>query len=293
MKQKSTTSNPIYKFWDRMPLILKAIVSGFFVSSVGVAVWEALLTGWLSPVIILPMIPALWIFWKFYSGDWGSKSRAAIKKENFRLTRLQPSVWKWGIAGALLFVIIVQSSFVITFRLFDFPAARFTADYKQLDTIPLASAFIIIVMSSVVAAIVEETGFRGYMQQPLERKYGPVTAILITSVIFTAIHLSHTWARQIAPQIFFASMLLGILAYKTNSLIPGIIGHAILDIFDYSFWWTDLLGGFSKQTIFNTGIDLHFTVWTFIFLLALFAFVRVMGNFRSGKHFNLAYPPAG
>jgi membrane protease YdiL (CAAX protease family) len=293
MKQKTTTSNLAYKFWDRMPLILKAILAGFFVSSVGVAVWGALLAGWLSPVVILPMIPALWVFWKFYSGDWGSKSRAVIKKENFRLTRLQPSVWKWGMAGALLFVIIVQSSFVITFRLFDFPAARFTADYKQLDTIPLASAFMIIVMSSVVAAIVEETGFRGYMQQPLERKYGPVTAIVITSVIFTAIHLSHTWARQIAPQIFFASTLLGVLAYKTNSLIPGIIGHAILDVFDYSFWWTDLLGGFTKQTIFKTGIDLHFLVWTFIFLLALFAFVRVMGNLTSGKHFNLACPTPG
>jgi len=273
-----------------MPLILKAILAGFFVSSVGVAVWSALLAGWLSPMVILPMIPVLWIFWKFYSGDWGSQSRAVIKKENFRLTRLRPAVWKRGIAGALLFVIIVQSSFVLTFRLFDFPAAQFTADYKQLDTIPLSSAFMIIVMSSVVAAIVEETGFRGYMQRPLERKYGPVAAIVITSIVFTAIHLSHTWARQIAPQIFFASTLLGILAYKTNSLIPGIIGHAILDIFDYSFWWTDLFGGFTKQTIFKTGVDLHFTVWISIFLLALFAFVKVMGNLRSVKAFDLAFP---
>jgi len=286
MKQ-TTTSSAVYRLWDRVPSMLKAIVAGFFVSSVGVAVWSALLAGWLSPVVILPMIPALWIFWKFYSGDWGSGSRALIKKENFRLTRLQPSGWKWGIAGALLFVVIVQSSFVITFRLFDFPAAGFIADYKQLDTISLPSAFMIIVMSSVVAAIVEETGFRGYMQQPLERKYGPVAAIVITSIIFTAIHLSHTWARQIAPQIFFASTLLGILAYKTNSLIPGIIGHAILDVCDYSFWWTDLFGGFTKQTIFKTGIDLHFAAWTLIFLLALLLFVKVMRNLRGNKHVDL------
>ncbi|HEX4849395.1 MAG TPA: CPBP family intramembrane glutamic endopeptidase, partial [Puia sp.] len=88
------------------------------------------------------------------------------------------------------------------------------------------------------------------------------------------VHLSHTWAAPILPHIFFASVLLGILAYKSGSLIPGIIGHSILDIFDYSIWWSDITGGFQKQTIFKTGIDLHFVVWCMLLLLALFIFFR-------------------
>jgi membrane protease YdiL (CAAX protease family) len=257
-------------------LIVKATLAGFFVSSVGVSIWTAFLTVSLSPLVILPMIVVLWFYWKFFSGEWGSKSRSVLKKENFRLTRLSPFVWKWGMVAALLFVVIVQASFVITFRLADFPKDKFIADYKQLDQIPLISAFLIIVMSSIVAAIVEETGFRGYMQQPLEKRYGPVIAILFTSLVFTAIHLSHTWAREIPFQIFFASVLLGIIAYKTNSLITGIIGHAILDVFDYSIWWTNLFGGFSKQTIFKTGIDLHFMMWILVFALACLGFFRVI-----------------
>jgi membrane protease YdiL (CAAX protease family) len=141
---------------------------------------------------------------------------------------------------------------------------------------PLWVAFTVLIMSSIVAGICEETGFRGYMQAPLEKKYGPSRAIIITSVIFMLIHLSHSWASPILPHIFFASVLLGILAYKTGSLIPGIIGHSILDIFDYSVWWSNITGGFHMQTIFKTGIDLHFIVWDIVFILGLFVFFRLM-----------------
>jgi hypothetical protein len=51
--------------------------------------------------------------------------------------------------------------------------------------------------------------------------------------------------------------LLGILANKTGSPIPGIIGPSILDIFDYSVWWSDIAGVFHRQTVLVTGMDGH------------------------------------
>ncbi len=266
-----------------MPLVVRAVLSGCLVSSVGIFTWGILFSSFLVPWVIFPMIVVLWVFWRIFSGNWGSKRSAEIRKEHFRLTRLKPAVWKWGLAGAILFVVIVQTSFVITFRMITFPAARFTADYKALDNFSAWAAWAILIMSSIVAGICEETGFRGYMQVPLEKKYGPVVAITLTSLIFTLIHLSRTWALPILPHIFFASVLLGILAYKCGSLIPGIIGHSILDVFDYSIWWTDLTGGFTRQTIFKTGVDLHFIVWVLIFLLALFGFLRVMRRLNNDQ----------
>jgi hypothetical protein len=141
---------------------------------------------------------------------------------------------------------------------------------------PVWAAWVVLTAGSIIAGICEETGFRGYMQAPLEKKYGPFTAILITSVMFTLVHISHSWALPILPHIFFASILLGILAWKTNSIIPGIIGHSILDIFDYSIWWSDITGGFREQTIFRTGVDLSFVIWCLVFILALFVFFRIM-----------------
>ncbi len=281
MKQ-NTISNHIATAWSRLPLILRAILSGFTVSSAGIALWSIMLSGIAAPWSILPMIIALWAYFKFFSGSWGSKKDKEARKNNFRSINLSPWVWKWGISAAILFVIIVQASFVITFRIIDFPSAKFTADYKVLDSMPLWVAWPVLVMGSIVAGICEETGFRGYMQAPIEKKYGPSAGIIITSIIFMLIHLSHSWASPILPHIFFASVLLGILAYKTGSLIPGIIGHSILDIFDYSVWWSDITGGFHKLTIFRTGLDIHFIVWSVIFIFAIFAFFWSMGRLNKG-----------
>jgi membrane protease YdiL (CAAX protease family) len=282
MKQ-FTISGSMFRMWNSLPLLIRSVLSGCLVSSVGIFTWGILFSSFLTPWVIFPMIVILWVFWKFFSGNWGSKRSAEVRREYFRLTRLKPAVWKWGLAAAILFVVIVQASFVITFRIITFPAARFTADYKVLDNFPVWAAWVILIMSSIVAGICEETGFRGYMQVPVEKKHGPMVAITLTSLIFTLIHLGHTWALPILPHIFFASVLLGILSYKSGSLIPGIIGHSILDVFDYSVWWTDLTGGFTRQTIFKTGVDLHFIVWTLIFSLALFGFFRIMGRLNSDK----------
>jgi membrane protease YdiL (CAAX protease family) len=282
MKQNSF-SNQILLVWNRKPLIVRAVLNGLLVSSAGIAFWSLMLAGLPVPWPILPMIPALWVYLKFFGGSWGSIINRESRKTRFRAIKLPSSVWKWGITGAVFFVIVVQASFVITFRIIDFPSEKFTADYKTLDNMPLWVAWAVLIMSSVVAGICEETGFRGYMQVPIEKRYGPAAGIVISSVIFTLIHLSHSWASPILPNIFFASVLLGILAYKTGSLIPGIIGHSILDIFDYSVWWSDISGGFHRQTIFVTGIDIHFVVWTLVFMLAVFMFFRSMNRLTKWK----------
>ena len=275
MKQNAISNQP-NATTSHGTFLLRTVLIGAAVSTIGIALWSILLFTVPAPWSVLPMIIFLWAYLKFFSGAWSGKKTGERMRARFRSTRLEPSVWKWSMGAAILFVIIVQSSFVITFRLIDFPSGKFTADYKMLDSMPVWVAWTMLVAGSIVAGICEETGFRGYMQAPLEMRHRPFVAILIVSVMFTLIHISHTWALPILPHIFFASVLLGILAYRTGSIIPGIIGHSILDIFDYSIWWTNITGGFHKQTIFKTGVDLPFVVWYLVFMLALFIFFRIM-----------------
>jgi membrane protease YdiL (CAAX protease family) len=273
--EKAIHSNVFGRIWKSIPLMVRAIMVGSVVSAAGVGVWGALLGGLKAVWVIVPTIVYLWVYWKFFSGAWGRRG-ADVRKENCRSTRLKPYVLKKGLLLAALFVVIVQSSFVVTYRLFEFPAARFTADYKIIDSFPVWQGWLILIMGSIVAGICEEVGFRGYMQAPMEKKYGVATAVVVTSLIFTCTHLSHTWALPILPHIFFASVLLGLIAYRTQSLIPGIIGHSILDIFDYSVWWTDITGGFTKRPIAVTGMDGHFIFWVLVFAGSLWAFFRVI-----------------
>jgi membrane protease YdiL (CAAX protease family) len=271
------------KDMKQINVVLRAVVIGFLVSSAGIAIWSLFLLKIEAPWSAIPMIAALWLYLKWFSGNWAPKSGQAFRRKAFRANHLSTTDWLGSMAAALLFVVIVQSGFVITFRIFEFPAERFTADYKMLDAMPKATGWIIIVMSSVVAGICEETGFRGYMQVPLEKKFGPLVGIAITSLVFMLIHLTHSWAAPIIPHIFLASVLLGILAYRSGSLIPGIVGHSILDIFDYGIWWTNIAGGFAKKTIFSTGIDVHFIVFCLVFGLALFGFFRTVSKLKSGS----------
>ena len=115
------------------------------------------------------------------------------------------------------------------------------------------------------------------MQVPIEKRYGPFLGIMITSIFFFLLHLDKTWAPLIIIHILFASALLGILAYFSGSLIPGIIGHTIMDIFNFSYWWSNLAGNFGKKTVFETGIDIHFIVWCLIFFIAIsFFFIEII-----------------
>ena len=135
-------------------------------------------------------------------------------------------------------------------------------------------------MISAVAGICEEVGFRGYMQVPLEKRYGPLVAISIVSVVFVLVHLHQAWSGPVLFQIFFLSVLFGSIAFYSGSLIPGIVAHIVMDICNFSFWWTKLGSQFDKKTIGETGIDNHFVLWSVIFTLSLISFIFILSRLK-------------
>jgi membrane protease YdiL (CAAX protease family) len=87
------------------------------------------------------------------------------------------------------------------------------------------------VMSPIVAGVIEECAFRGYMQRALER-VDPRNAIWITSLVFVVSHFTHGLGTVIVlgPGIFAASMLYGHLARRTGTIVPGIFIHVVGDM---------------------------------------------------------------
>ena len=262
-RQTRPSDFAMIRLWQHIPLVIRAIVSGIFVSTIGVYAWLAI--GTLIPGLwaIVVMGGVLWLYWKYFSGSWWPQSTAEARRNGFRAVKMPAAVWKWSLVAAMLIVVVWQSGMVLTFRIIEFPAEAFTAGYN-LEAIPLWLAWLMIIMSSLVAGICEETGYRGYMQVPLEERYSPGVAITIVSIMFLVIHLQQVWAPPVLFHLFALSVLLGILAYASGSLIPGIIAHTSLDIFNFSYWWTDVAGTFERQTIAETGIDHHFIAWFLI-----------------------------
>jgi membrane protease YdiL (CAAX protease family) len=72
------------------------------------------------------------------------------------------------------------------------------------------------------AGMFEEMLFRGFVQNAFEQRHHPLLAIFITAVLFGFAHLLPWWIMQ----LMFIAMFLGILAWKSDSIIPSAIVHA-------------------------------------------------------------------
>lgn len=87
------------------------------------------------------------------------------------------------------------------------------------------------IMGAVTAGVVEEVAFRGYMQTGIER-HDRENAIWITSAVFVASHITQGIGAILVmgPGLFIASMLYGMLARRTGTILPGIAIHVLGDL---------------------------------------------------------------
>ena len=256
------TANPAPRtLWAKLPLLLRAILSGLLIALVAANVWPLLLLR-LGVPLAAPaevLFFALYLWW--VAGGGPPRRTHDARAKSFRNARLSSGQWFWGLIAAVFFAVTVHAAIAFLFRLVSFPAAAFHQgyDFSFIPTLPLR--WIAVIFSAASAGICEEVGFRGYMQFPLEQRYGAITGILVSSVFFTLVHLTKGWALiGMIPIVFGAGLLLGLLARASASLIPCIIGHTIMDIGLFAYWWTGIAGTFSARPISETGPDRAFVL---------------------------------
>jgi len=262
--------------WSRLPISLRAIVAGFIITLIGIYPWGAAIYG-LGPQKAIPATLAWLALYVIWTRGWlPPKSTQTARRTAFR----KLSLTVWGLIGALAFAVAVEAGLFLLFRFVPFPREAF----RTLPALPNASPVIIwasIVTGAVVAGIGEEIGLRGYMQQPIEARHGPVLAIFISSALFTAFHLNQAWATPaMLPVIFAAGVLLGLLAWTSGSLLPGIIGHAVMDVCNFAYWWTGYVGDYTQRPIAQTGMDRAFEIEVAIFAVSLIVFIVAIAALR-------------
>lgn len=271
-KNLNFPSNAIGRFWMKVPLIVRAIFTGFGVSTLGVGVWVLTFKYIPVPWSVVAMIPILLVYWSYFSGRWKPSNTRAFRRMCRRQIKLKRPVWVWGALAAFFIVLFVQSGWILTFRFYEFHPETFkTASY--LNDYPAWAGWSIIIMASLVAGICEEIGYRGYMQVPLEQKYGPVVGISLTSVVFALAHIYQAWASGILLGIFAISFIIGYLAYSSKSLLPGIVAHVSFDIINFAYWWSDVIGTYERKPISITGVDKHFIVTLLVVFLSAIIFM--------------------
>jgi membrane protease YdiL (CAAX protease family) len=277
-------TSPGRNLWAELPITLRAIFAGFLIAAAAANVWLLLLLslGVQLAAIVEAIFLALFLWWARGGGP-PSAARAARAKA-FRQDKLTSKQWLWGLIAAFFFAAIVHASIVLLFRFMSYPAAAFRHGY-DLSFIPSQPLrWVAVVVSAASAGICEEIGFRGFMQQPIEQRHGVSVAVFISSFFFMALHLTKAWALLgMVPIVFGAGVLLGLLAWSARSLIPGIIGHFVMDIGLFAYWWTGIAGDFTARPITETGVDLLFLIACCVFATSLVIVLLAIWRLREAS----------
>ncbi len=77
----------------------------------------------------------------------------------------------------------------------------------------------------VVAPILEEILFRGYILRGFRKNYTNRKALLLSTFLFAAIHMS---LYQLVPA-FLAGILFGVLAIVTGTIVPSMLAHMTMN----------------------------------------------------------------
>ena len=257
----------VLAFWRRLPVLVRAVLTGLIVAAAGATPWAVLVWAnskyWSAvPWAVPPNALYLWLFWRYVRGAGGPRSTAEARRVNCRANRLSDDVWGVALfAGALGFAAVMLLQGVLS---------RIVAMPRQQDLdvskYPFVTVSLWVLMGAAVAGVVEEVSFRGYMQGPLERRYGPVIAILVTGILFGLAHFTHPEVTLVLiPYYLAVAAVYGGLAYLTNSILPSLVLHAggnvfsALDLFTRgrSEWQGSAT---PKPLIWDTGADASFWI---------------------------------
>jgi membrane protease YdiL (CAAX protease family) len=189
--------------------------------------WAAVTTGCLLIVLLV------WL-----SGRGLPHSTSAFRRFHLRLWRPEPGTWSGDNRATIFGLIAALVALNIVYVLMGSRVEQVDPSAYPPTT---ALRFSVLIMGPLVAGVVEEASFRGYMQSHLER-IGPTFAIVVTSAAFTLLHGTHglAYLLTVAPGFFLASVVYGYLALKSGSILPGMVLHFLGDL-NYTYFV--LLGG--------------------------------------------------
>jgi membrane protease YdiL (CAAX protease family) len=221
----------------------------------------------------------LWFFWQYLNGSGPPPSTAAARRASLRANGLPGRVWAWALLAGTLGIVALVLGLNLLNRVVTLPS-------QQLPTFAGVSQFTVVsllLMAAPVAGIVEEASFRGYMQGPIERRYGPLVAILITGTMFAVAHLDFTpilWPYYVAVAAIY-----GMVTYLTKSILPAVVLHTGGNLYsNFDLWlhgqaeWQARSG--PVPLIWTTGPDRAFWMSSLAFAAAVIATVWTFTRLR-------------
>jgi membrane protease YdiL (CAAX protease family) len=205
-------------------IALLALVSTMAMSGI----WSALLVVNLrySPAVpwaVLPMTATLWVAWQYAGGKWWPSRTASLRRRHLRANPVRGSIFAAALLAGFAGVAALTGLWIL---LFQTGLMRGNA-LPDLSGYPAQTLVGVVVTAALVGSMAEEAGFRGYLQVGLEGDVAAPAAIIIAAVALIPGHgLTQGFAWPTVVFYLLVDTMLGVIAYLTNSIWPGIVVHA-------------------------------------------------------------------
>ncbi len=273
-----------------MKVIVRAVLIGMLIVVAGTIPRNLLFLANLRVFASVPWAVPLtavyfWFFWRYLNGAWDPESTAKERRASLRANRLAGRVWAWALVAGGLGIVALVLALRVANRLVVLPQQQL----PDLSQVPKLTVISLLLMAAPVAGIVEEAAFRGYMQGPIERRYGLVVAILITGTMFAVAHLDFTlilWPYYVAVAAIY-----GTVTYLTQSILPAVVLHTGGNLYsNFDLWlhgqaeWQAAAG--SSALIWKTGADESFWIASLSLLLVTAGMVWAYFKLAEGSRRN-------
>lgn len=285
MNSEAVSRSALLRFWYRLPMVVRSLVSGYVVFMVLQFGWQGAL---LANLKVLPEVPwnvlvgllYLWLVFSYFNGRGWPATTAEARRSSLRSARLSRPQWMLSLAYCAVCLVFIAGIINVVYRFISVP----DADLMDLSAFPWWTLYPSLIMLSINAGVSEEAGFRGYMQGEMEQRYGPVAAIAFTSFVFWLAHLNHPSGQARVVMLLAYGIALGALTWAAQSIWPSIVTHAVIDSVSFT-----TIAANTGQTWFmrkpapfaETGIDVAFVVYSVLLLLTIPAGVALLRKLRS------------
>ena len=201
----------------------------FLATLVSQSVWTGLLVANLKtspgiPWSVAVMAVLLWAMWRYAGGAWWPNSTRQSRAWYRRANPVASDLFLRAMLAGLLSLGALISLWLALGHLVHIPGNP-AANYAGYSLLTVVA---VIVMASLVGAVTEEVGLRGYMLTRLERSVGGWLAVAIVALAISPGHgATQGFAVVTLAWYLLSDLLLGALSLLTRSILPSIAVHAV------------------------------------------------------------------
>lgn len=251
-----------------------AALASLAVASLGSLTWGPLLIANTKFLTAVPWSVAaegivLILVWKYLGGSGWPRNTSSARRELLRGRVVPPAEFAWAAIAGGLSLVALAGLWIVLVRLTGIggnPTLPYISGFSPLVVV------LAIGMASLVSPLTEEAAFRGYGQVLLERRFVPVVAVAVSSLLFA---LYHGPTQGFAPSklvfYFVVGVVFGSIAYMTRSTLPALPVHIAGDLLFFIVIWPQ---DATRATVWTHGADVMF--WVNIVQVLVFGTLAVL-----------------